>query len=155
MNDYYRHYSKIYDGTKNEVDRKLHSKILDGILLGIANAMSEKMYDFKLPYNLGRIITRKYRPTAHVDEDGKITMKRPIDWKETKKLWKEYPYLEKVQYVYHTNPHSGGYIFAILYRKRGCLFKNRLFYTAQVNRSIKRSIAKRIMDSEFDTLETK
>jgi len=128
--------------------------VLDGILLGIADAMSTKMYDFKLPHSLGRIITRKYKPPIKIDENGQPYIKRPIDWKATKQLWIDYPQLSKIQFVYHTNPHSSGYVFSIIYRKRGCMFRNRLFYTAQVNRAIKRNIAMKIMNNEFDSLET-
>jgi hypothetical protein len=154
ISDYYKNYLKTYKDTKHEVDRNTYGNVLDGILLGISDAMSNQMYDFKLPYSLGRIITRKYKPLVQYDEHGEVFIKRPIDWKSTKQLWVDYPHLKKIQFVYHTNPHSNGYVFVIIYRKRGCMFHNRLYYTAQVNRAIKRNIAKKIINNEFDSLET-
>lgn len=155
IRDYYKSYNSIYKNTKHELDYKKYHDILDDILCGIASAMSDEMYDFKLPYSLGRIITRKYRPTIKYDENGEPFIKRPINWGATKALWIDHPELAKIQFVYHTNPHSSGYIFVIIYRKRGCLFHNRLFYTAQINRAIKRSISQNILKGEFDSLETK
>ena len=153
--DYYKSYHKMNKGNKHDLDYKKYNSILDDILIGIANAMSMQMYDFKLPYSLGRIITRKYKPVLKYDDNGEPFVKRPINWSETKQLWVDYPELYKKQFVYHTNQHSSGYIFVIIYRKRGCLFHNRLYYTAQVNRAIKRSISNQITNGEFDSLETR
>lgn len=155
VKDYYRSYHRTHKGTKNDLDLKKYSMILDDVLKGIADAMSHQMYDFKLPYSLGRIITRKYHPAVYYDEDGEPKIKRGINWPETRKMWEEYPELYKKQFVYFTNQHSNGYTFTIIYRKRGCMFHNRLYYTAQVNRAIKREIAKKILAGEFDSLETR
>jgi hypothetical protein len=153
--DYYKAYNKAHKGTKYELDYKLYNSILDNILIGIADAMCDNRYDFKLPHNLGRIITRKYKPNIRYDENGEPFIKRPINWGATRSLWIEYPELAKIQFVYHTNQHSNGFIFVIIYRKRGCMFRNRLYYTAQINRAIKRGISKNITSGDFDSLETK
>jgi len=155
IRDYYKNYHKQYKDTKHDLEYKQYNDILDAILMNIASAMATEKYDFKLPYSLGRIITRKYRPGIKYDDNGEPYIKRPINWGATKQLWTDYPELYKKQFVYFTNPHSSGYIFTLIYRKRGCLFHNRLFYTAQVNRAVKRNICKQIMLGEFDSLETK
>jgi len=155
IRDYYKNYHNTYKDTKHDLEYKNYNSLIDDILIGIANAMADEKYDFKLPHNLGRIITRKYKPTLKYDENGDPYIKRPIDWSATKSLWLDYPELKKIQFVYHTNQHSSGYIFTIIYRKRGCLFRNRLFYTAQINRAIKRNISNQITIGEFDSLETK
>lgn len=151
VSDYYKFYK---ESRKSDISYSLYSRVLDDILKGIADAMSNQMYDFKLPFNLGRIITRKFAPPLKYDEDGNPFIKRGIDWNGTRLLWAEHPELEKKQYLYHMNDHSSGYTFTIIYRKRGCKFRNRLYYTAQVNRAIKRNIAKKIFSGEFDALET-
>ena len=155
IRDYYKNYHSTYKDTKHDLEYRQYNNLVDDILIGIANSMADEKYDFKLPYNLGRIITRKYKPTLKYDENGDPYIKRPIDWSATKSLWLDYPELTKTQFVYHTNQHSSGYIFTIIYRKRGCLFRNRLFYTAQINRAIKRNISNQIIIGEFDSLETK
>lgn len=154
IKDYYKNYHSLYKGTQNDLEYAKYNSVLDDILIEVAKAMADEMYDFKLPYSLGRIITRKYSPRLRYDENGEPYVRRPIDWSATKSLWVDYPELKKVQFVYHTNPHSNGYIFVIIYRKRGCMFHNRLFYTAQVNRSIKRNVSKNIANGTFDSLET-
>jgi hypothetical protein len=153
--DYYKHYKSITSGTNAYLNHKKYGEILNDILVGISGAMATQMYDFKLPHNLGRIITRKYRPLIKYDENGDPFIKRPINWGATKALWVDYPELKKVQFVYHTNNHSNGYIFVIIYRKHGCMFRNRLYYTAQINRAIKRNISNQIFEGEFDSLVTK
>lgn len=155
IKDYYKHYNTATRGTSSKLTYKKYSDVLNDILIGISGVMATQMYDFKLPYNLGRIITRKYKPVIKYDDNGEPFIKRPINWAATKALWVDYPELKKVQFVYHTNSHSDGYIFVIIYRKHGCMFHNRLYYTAQINRAIKRNISNQIFEGEFDSLVTK
>lgn len=155
VKDYHKAYNKLYANTSKKLEYRKYADILDDVLKGIASAMVDQMYDFKLPFALGRIITRKYRPAIRYDDNGEPSMRLAIDWPETTKLWEEYPELHKKQYVYYTNPHSNGYMFTVIYRKRGCAFNNRLYYTAQVNRAIRRGMAKKIFAGEFDSLETR
>lgn len=155
IEDYYKNFHKTYKNTKHDIDYKTYSTVLDDILIGVANAIIYKMYDLKLPHNLGRIITRKYKPKMYYKDNGEAFVKRPIDWKSTKKMWEQYPEAaERKQLVYYLNDHSNGYVFTFIYRKRGCAFHNKLYYAVQVNRRIKRSVKDQIKLGEFDSLET-
>lgn len=149
ISDYYKSYKKL----NKDIDYDLYKKVLNGLLGKISDVMSNSMYDLKLPYGLGKIIVRKFEPKLKYDENGNPSMNVAIDWKGTNELWRTNPELRKVQYVYHLNEHSMGYRFAIMYKKSGCMFKNRLFYALQVNRKIKRSTAGNIKSGEFDALE--
>ena len=155
IKDYYKAYRREHKGSLSDLDYSTYSDVLDDVLKGIANAMVEQMYDFKLPYSLGKLVTRKYKPMLVYDEDGNPELKRGIDWPSTRKLWVEYPELERKQFVYYINSHSGGYTFTIIYRKNGNVFRNKVYYAAQINRSIKRRMAKNIFEGKFDALETK
>lgn len=154
LEDYYAAYSREHKDDGLYIDYKTYSKLLDEVMKGIASVMISQMYDFKLPHGLGKVITRKFEPKIRYDDNGEPYIRRAIDWKETNKMWEEHPELRKVQYVYFTNEHSMGYTFTVMYRKSGVRFSNRLFYTAQINRAVKRGLAKSIKDGTFDALET-
>ena len=152
--DYYKHHKSKRKQMYDAIDYKMYSKVLNDIMVEISNSMTSGMYDFKLPYGLGKVITRKYIPTLNLLEDGTYSIRRAIDWKETNKMWDEYPELRKKQFVYHMNDHSRGFTFTVSYRKEGSKFRNRIFYCGQINRSIKRTLAKKIREGSFDALET-
>jgi hypothetical protein len=148
--DYYKDFSK--KGINKDIDYKTYKIILESILTTIRDKMSSTMYDFKLPFSLGRIIVRKYLPKVKI-VNGEATRRLAPDWIATKKLWEEYPEKKEIkQLVYHTNQHSGGYLFTIDYKKDNCKFANRMLYAAQMNRKLKRDISKSIINDSFDSL---
>lgn len=154
IEDYYRYYKKKKG--KEAVTYKEYSKILDLVFNAVRTKLATTMYDFKLPFSLGRIVVRKYIPKVKLDENGEPFKRLAPNWVATKKLWAEYPEAkESKQLVYHTNEHSSGYLFTIDYKKDGCKFANRVFYTAQINRKFKRDVSKSITNGTFDSLNTK
>lgn len=154
VEDYYKDY------VKRSGDKKItsgeYAKILDLLFSALRDKMSSTMYDFKLPYALGRIVIRKYIPKMKFDKDGNPYKRLAPNWDATKKLWAEYPEAKEAkQLVYHTNDHSSGYLFTIDYKKDNCKFGNRIFYMAQVNRKFKRDVSKNILNGTFDSLDDK
>lgn len=154
VEDYYKDYTKKTG--RKDITAKEYAVILDLLFSAIRDKMSSTMYDFKLPSALGRIVVRKYLPKIKLDKDGNPYKRLAPDWHATKKLWAEYPEAKEAkQLVYHTNDHSGGYLFMIDYKKDNCKFANRVFYMAQINRQFKRDVSKNIFNGTFDSLDVK
>jgi hypothetical protein len=153
VEDYYRDYKKKLG--KDAVTYKEYTEIIDLLFTAIRNKMSTTMYDFKLPYSLGRIVIRKYIPKVKFDKDGNPTKRLAPNWAVTKQLWNDYPEAKEIkQLVYHTNEHSSGYLFMIDYKKDSSRFTNKIFYFAQMNRQFKRDVSRSITDGTFDSLES-
>lgn len=151
VKDYYKDYKKR--SNNKSITAKEYADIIDMILTGIRDKMSTSMYDFKLPSNLGRIVVRKYIPKVKLDTNGNPVVRLAPNWKATKQLWNDYPATKEVkQLVYHTNDHSSGYLFAIDYKKDNARFKNRIFYSSQINRQFKRDVSRSITNGTFDSL---
>jgi hypothetical protein len=151
IEDYYKDFKK--KGVNPSIDYKEYKKILELTMSLLRNKMSTEMYDFKIPFSLGRIVVRKYIPKIKVDEFGNPFKRLAPNWTATKKLWEDYPETKEIkQLVYHTNEHSSGYLFIIDYKKDNCKFSNRIFYAAQMNRQLKRDVSKSITNGTFDSL---
>lgn len=151
VEDYYKFYQKRY-GNKS-LTYKEYSKIIDIVFSAIRDRMSQTMYDYKLPFGLGRILVRKYLPKVRLDDNGNPYKRLAPNWEATLKMWDEYPEAkERKQLVYHTNDHSAGYLFMIDYKKDNCKFANKVFYIAQMNRKFKRDVSKNIINGTYDSL---
>jgi hypothetical protein len=111
---------------------------------------------FLMPYNLGKIsvMMKKMDPITKMD-DGKIN--RPINWKETNKLWADRPELHGKNFIYHTNNHTGGYIAMFKWVKRTGYLKNALSYGFDAVKDASRMVAKELQNpfSKVDYYEIK
>lgn len=149
VEDYFKYYRKRSEDT--EISKIEYSRVLDLIFCGIRDKMTSSFYDYKLPFGLGKVCIRKYKPKVKLDENGEPYIRRAPDWKATKQMWQENPETKEVkQLVYHTNDHSAGYLFTISWRRESPKFNNRLFYMAQINRKLKRDTSKAIQSGTLD-----
>lgn len=151
IRDYYNDFSK----KSTDIDYTKYKEVVESLFSKIRDKMSSAMYDFKIPHGLGRILVRKYIPKVKIDENGEPSIRLAPDWVATKKMWNEYPETkERKQLVYHTNDHSAGYLFTIDYKKENSKILNRVFYGARINRTLKRDVAKNIINGSFDALSS-
>ena len=150
-NEYYTYYVKN-GGTLNRTD-------FGNILKDLNLAIGEKIldgYSFKMPSRMGVLsITKKKEFVDY--KDGKAVTNRPINFKATMDLWAEYPEAkEQKKLVRYLNKHSNGYIYKIAFNRFYATFKNKSVYSVQVNRWIKRELARKIFGGfELDALVEK
>lgn len=149
--EYYRYYVK--NGGK--LPRGLFGEILRDMNLLIANKILEG-YSFKMPSRMGVLSVTKTKAFLNY-EDGEVKTNRPIDFKSTMDLWEKNPDAKaQKKLVRFLNKHTNDYIYKIYYNRFFATFRNKSVYSIQVNRWMKRELAKRIFAGfELDALVEK
>jgi hypothetical protein len=123
---------KIYIDINNHYMKFLISKVLDG-------------HTITLPERLGTLDIRGRKVMEHYDNKGNLLL--PVDYAETKKLWKRCPECEaKKQVVRHLNLHSDGIGYRYFWSKRNILLENKEFYSLKMSRANKRAVPKLISE---------
>lgn len=150
-NEYYNYY--IANG--GVLSRRQFGDILKELNTAIAWQILDG-YSFKMPSRMGVLAVTKKKEFVDF-KDGKAVTNRPIDFASTMKLWEEYPEAkEQKKLVRFLNKHTNGYIYKIAYNRFYATFKNKSAYTVQVNRFLKRGLAKKIFAGfELDALVEK
>lgn len=147
-NEYYTNYVK--HGGK--LTRSQFGKILKDLNLKIAEQILSG-YSFKMPSRMGALTVTKKKEIIGI-KDGNVFTNRPVDIKATMKLWDECPEAKaEKKLVRFINKHTNGYIYKIAYNRFYATFKNKSAYSIQVNRWLKRGLAKKIFAGfELDEL---
>jgi len=150
-NDYFIYYQRN-GGT---LDRHVFGVVLKDLNLAIAEEIL-KGYCFKMPSRMGVLVVTKKKEFVSF-KDGKAVTNRPIDFPATLKMWEEYPETkEDKKLVRYLNKHTNGYIYKVAYGRAYATFKNKSVYCCQVNRYLKRKLAKNIFAGfEIDALVQK
>ena len=65
----------------------------------------------QLPYHIGQLNLYRYKQEPYIDKEGKVQYRGIVNWKETNKLWDEYPELRKIQFVKYIRPYSFKVVF--------------------------------------------
>lgn len=149
ISDYYKFYlkcfsSKSIDNSKNPflVDKKTYSSIIQDYHSLIKEEIINNQFDFTLPYDLGMLGLRKFKPKVGIDEKGNLINKLPVNPRATRELWDKDPEakLKKVL-VRYTNKHSNGYVFTIHYfKKYKARFRNKTLYSFETVRDFKQQL---------------
>lgn len=150
-NEYYNYY--IANG--GVLSRRQFGDILKELNTAIAWQILDG-YSFKMPSRMGVLAVTKKKEFVDF-KDGKAVTNRPIDFAATMKLWNEYPEAkEQKKLVRFLNKHTNGYIYKIAYNRFYATFKNKTVYSIQINRHLKRGLAKKIFAGfELDALVEK
>ncbi len=138
MHDIYAYYRKTRQNKENYAK---FSKILKTFNKKLVEHAHNADY-LTLPYKLGDIYVKKYKPTYKFKEDGSIdTFGQPgiVDFKATKELWEKYPELKHKQRVLYDNSHTDGFKFKIHWRRGNV--KNVTIYNFRPARYFKRGLA--------------
>lgn len=144
MKDYY----KFYRQQGGTADRITFSKVFTNYLY---EAKEELLVNkkFKFPHALGALSIKKYKPKLKLDNDGNLINKFPVNIKATNDLWKsDEEAKEKRILVRHMNRHTDGYTFTIQWNKGS--FKHCGYYQFSKYRTLKRELAKRIINGKYD-----
>lgn len=102
--------------------------------------------DIVFPNKMGRLEVRKFEPIIRFD-DNKLTVRLPIDWDRTLKLWLEDEEAYKERTLVKMEEKE---IFKVCYNKTRADFPNKGFYQLQINRDLKIALKKKIKLGNFD-----
>lgn len=147
--NFYRHFKQKYPNSRiNEV---LYRKILREVNSKLRDKIGTGPYDLKLPRLFGVIKVRKYYPEFSILPDGTCKNKMAINFKDTLRLWEEYPETrERRQKIYYENEHSDGFMFKIKYDKIVAKYKNKSVYMFRPNRELKDLLGSNIINKTID-----
>lgn len=139
--DYFNFYKKEYHkNTKYNVTRSEFRNICNDYNAAIGEKIVMKNFEFKLPYRLGVISMRKFKPRLKM-HNNILTNHYPPDFKKTAELWERDPEAKKKKIlVRHLNKHTKGYIFVLKYNVSSANYKNKGVYTFTPIRNIKQLI---------------
>jgi hypothetical protein len=149
LSDYYRFYKKKYKNKK--VNRLVYNSMINEFNKYVRDRISYKGDGYVFPFKMGKMELRKVKTVVKISEDGTIVNKLPVNWKDTKELWKESPAAKENQIkVRYTNEHTGGYAFRISYLRARANYKNKSIYQMQFNRQLKRTLSESIFAGKID-----
>ena len=148
--DMYKAYSKE-NKLETSISSSLHSKILNSFNKKISKKIMEESFEYIIPYRLGNLRIKKYKPSIKIDENGNLDYKGlSPNWKATKELWKKDKDAKKnKKIVFHTNDHSDGYNYKWHFSNYRSNCENRSVYSFIPSRTNKRTLAELIKDEEF------
>ena len=105
-----------------------------------------------MPYKIGRLRIRKYKPKIKINEDGTLDKSKLfVDYANTNKLWSTNKEAKKnKKLVFHLNDHSNGYQHRWFWEKRESNIPNHSAYCFLPSRLNKRTLAKALKDENTD-----
>ena len=142
---------EVYSFYKSNVDDNVNYTVFSEVIKSFNKNLIDELYDgtyIQLPYRIGDIYIKKYKPNYKFDEAGNLTnqgQNQMIDYKATNELWAKHPELAHKQRVFYTNDHSDGFKFKIKW-KQGRL-KNIYIYNFVPAKGLRRSLASHIRNN--------
>lgn len=144
--DIYKHIrkNKWYDIGQPITEHQFYT-----IIRQVNNVLADNLLkgnDIVFPNKMGRLEVRKFEPIIRFD-DNKLTVRLPIDWDKTLKLWSEDEEAYKERTLVKMEEKE---IFKVCYNKTRADFPNKGFYQLQINRDLKIALKKKIKLGNFD-----
>ena len=144
--DIYKHIrkNKWYDIGQPITEHQFYT-----IIRQVNNVLADNLLkgnDIVFPNKMGRLEVRKFEPIIRFD-DNKLTVRLPIDWDRTLKLWSEDEEAYKERTLVKMEEKE---IFKVCYNKTRANFQNKGFYQLQINRDLKIALKKKIKLGNFD-----
>lgn len=144
--DIYKHIrkNKWYDIGQPITEHQFYT-----IIRQVNNVLADNLLkgnDIVFPNKMGRLEVRKFEPIIRFD-DNKLTVRLPIDWDRTLKLWSEDEEAYKERTLVKMEEKE---IFKVCYNKTRADFPNKGFYQLQINRDLKTALKKKIKLGNFD-----
>ena len=144
--DIYKHIrkNKWYDIGQPITEHQFYT-----IIREVNNVLADNLLkgnDIVFPNKMGRLEVRKFEPIIRFD-DNKLTVRLPIDWDSTLKLWLEDEEAYKERTLVKMEEKE---IFKVCYNKTRADFPNKGFYQLQINRDLKIALKKKIKLGNFD-----
>lgn len=144
--DIYKHIrkNKWYDIGQPITEHQFYT-----IIRQVNNVLADNLLkgnDIVFPNKMGRLEVRKFEPIIRFD-DNKLTVRLPIDWDRTLKLWSEDEEAYKERTLIKVEEKE---IFSVFYNRTRANYKNKSFYEFRPNRQLKLTIKKRIKAGKLD-----
>ena len=144
--DIYKHIrkNKWYDIGQPITEHQFYT-----IIRQVNNVLADNLLkgnDIVFPNKMGRLEVRKFKPIIRLD-NNKLTVRLPIDWDRTLKLWSEDEEAYKERTLVKMEEKE---IFKVCYNKTRADFPNKGFYQLQINRDLKIALKKKIKLGNFD-----
>ena len=144
--DIYKHIrkNKWYDIGQPITEHQFYT-----IIRQVNNVLADNLLkgnDIVFPNKMGRLEVKKFEPIIRFD-DNKLTVRLPIDWDRTLKLWSEDEEAYKERTLVKMEEKE---IFKVCYNKTRADFQNKGFYQLQINRDLKIALKKKIKLGNFD-----
>ena len=144
--DIYKHIrkNKWYDIGQPITEHQFYT-----IIRQVNNVLADNLLkgnDIVFPNKMGRLEVRKFEPIIRFD-NNKLTVRLPIDWDRTLKLWSEDEEAYKERTLVKMEEKE---IFKVCYNKTRADFPNKGFYQLQINRDLKIALKKKIKLGNFD-----
>ena len=140
--DYHENYISVTHDTT--LTRALHTKVLKTFASVVMEKIVLEMYRFTFPH-LGKFYMVKRKIKVEQTEDGKLNVKAPTNWKETKRVQKVTG--DRRRIVVYLNEHTNGYIYRMRWDKLGYNFVNKSFYTFVSTANLRHYMTKQINGS--------
>ena len=147
--DIYKHIrkNKWYDIGQPITEHQFYT-----IIRQVNNVLADNLLkgnDIVFPNKMGRLEVRKFEPIIRFD-DNKLTVRLPIDWDRTLKLWSEDEEAYKERTLIKMEEKE---IFKVYYNRIKADYNNKSFYEFAVNRDLKRRLKQRIKSGNFDAFK--
>lgn len=142
----------IYRRVKKNI--KITPALFGKIIKTVNSLLAERIVnglEVNLPSQMGKIELRKFKTKVKI-EDGKIITNKPINWKETLKLWEED---EESKINKTLVRHDTDFVYRTVYRVDTANYTNKNFYKFSLSRNNKRRITKNIAKGTVDAFEMK
>ena len=144
-NTAYKIWKKVH--RKLNIPQRVHGYIMKDFSIAIMNLMLTKNFEFRMPYRLGYLAIRKFRPKPKFDETGNLKKGGlPIDYGATQKLWvQQYPGLSREEIynipnkklVYYNNLHTDGYLMKVVWDKKTVKVRNYKIYSIKLIKALR------------------
>lgn len=151
--DYYKYFVSNCsdDAISKLVSRAIFGQIIKEFNTHVRDRVSTKGAEHTFPYRIGKLEVRKLKTEVKIDSNGNIVNTLPINWRETRKLWRENENAKKNKIkIRYTNEHTKGYTFRIFYKTSKANFKNKSIYKMKINRMLKRQLSDSIFAGRID-----
>lgn len=133
-----------------KIDEKTFNSIIKTVNGLLADRLTNGM-EVNLPCKMGRLELRKFKTKVKFEE-GKLITNKPIDWKETLKLWKEDEEAKEKKILVR---HDTDFVFRTKYDIAKADYTNKGFYKFSLSRNNKRKIRDNINKGTVDAFEMK
>ena len=146
--EYYR--GKVPLGEKNRVGRNLFCKIISEMNLAILDEVINGK-TISLPMGFGTLSIEKQSTKVWIDDDGKLQATKPVNMRETLKLWHEdeEARLKKIFVRYDED-----FVFRITSHRKNVGFTNMRYIRFRPCRYFRQALKNKIInDKNYDTYE--
>ena len=133
INDYYKNYRETVTYTVRLLDRTTFSNVFHDINDFIVDNFLEYK-SVKFPWGLGSLVLYSRKATAQIDKNGKLIIKKPIQWDATMKLWFEDEEAHENKTLVRKEDE---YVHLIKYSRKKMNIKNSRYIKMAVARSFK------------------